>query len=105
MWMLRSQCNSAQMNNWQPQNPRSRFGAIYLKNSTANPVHLPQKWAKWAELAALVTPKPHPEFNFFNCHGCQTCILGEISCYRSPTFFGHINSFLSAVTDLKILEE
>ena len=43
------------MNNWQPQNPRSRFGAMYLKNSTANPVHLPQKWAKWAELAVLVT--------------------------------------------------
>ena len=53
IWMLRSQWNSAQMNNWQPQNPRSRFGAIYLKNSTANPVHLPQKWAKWAELAVL----------------------------------------------------
>jgi hypothetical protein len=23
----------------------------YLQNSNANPAHLPQKWAKWAELA------------------------------------------------------
>ena len=39
MWGLRSQWNSAQLNN------------RYLKNNATNPAHLPQKWAKWAELA------------------------------------------------------
>jgi hypothetical protein len=42
----RYQCFSYQMNNWQPwqlknQNPRGRAGA----NSSADPAHLPQKWA------------------------------------------------------------
>ena len=31
------------------QNPGGHFGATH----SANPAHLPQKWAKWAELAVL----------------------------------------------------
>ena len=34
------------------QNPGGRFGAYQL-DSSANPAHLPQKGAKWAELAVL----------------------------------------------------
>ena len=44
-------------------NPGSCFGAMYMQNSTANPAHLPQKWAKWAKLAVqLVAPKWHAGF-------------------------------------------
>ena len=35
------------------QNPGGRFGAMYQLDSSANPAHLPQKRAKWAELAVL----------------------------------------------------
>ena len=55
MWGLRSQWNSAQMNNWhQQQLKKSKSWEpfwSYLQKSTANPAHLPQKWAKLAELA------------------------------------------------------
>jgi hypothetical protein len=46
-----------QMNNWHPwQLKQSKswgpFWSYHL-NNTANSAHLPQKWAKWAELAVL----------------------------------------------------
>ena len=37
----------------QIENPGSRFMAKYQLDSTANPAHLPQKWANLAELAVL----------------------------------------------------
>jgi hypothetical protein len=47
--------NSAQMNNRHPkQLKKSKSWDLfwsYLQNSTANPAHLLQKRAKWAELA------------------------------------------------------
>ena len=53
----RSQWSSAQMNNWHRWQLKKlkSWGPVWscqLK-STANPAHLPQKWAKWAELVAL----------------------------------------------------
>ena len=55
MWGLRYQWNSAQMNNQHPQQLKKSKSWepfwSYLQNSTANTAHLPQKWAKWAELA------------------------------------------------------
>ena len=45
------------MNIWHPgqlekSKSRGPFWSYHL-NSTANPAHVPQKWAKWAELAVL----------------------------------------------------
>jgi hypothetical protein len=52
---LRAKWNSAPMNKrhpWQLKKIKS-WGPFwsYQLNSTANLAHLPQKWAKWAELA------------------------------------------------------
>ena len=58
----------------------------YQLNSTANPAHLPQKWAKGAELALLFSwylQNGPRDFDFFNGHGFQTFILAEIYCYLS----------------------
>ena len=52
-------------------------------NSSANPAHLPQRWAKWAELAVLYVQNSPHDFDFFNCDGCQTFILAEIYFYLS----------------------
>ena len=54
---LKSQWNLAQMNNrhpWRLKKSKS-WGPFwsYQLNSTANTANLPQKWAKWAELAVL----------------------------------------------------
>ena len=72
----------------------------YQLNSTANSAHLPRKWAKWAELAVLFSwyfQNGRQDFEFFNCHGCQTFILYEIYCYRSPPKSWHNNSFLGSL--------
>ena len=57
MRALRSQCSSPQMSNRHPclLKQSKSWGAFwsYHLNSTANPAHLPQKWAKLAELAVL----------------------------------------------------
>jgi hypothetical protein len=58
MWPLSSQCFSPKMNNRHPlQLTKSKswgpLWSYYQLNSTANPAHLPQKWAKWAGLAVL----------------------------------------------------
>jgi hypothetical protein len=49
--------NSAKMKVWHPlqlkkSKPWEPFWS-YQVDRTANPAHLPQKWAKWAELAVL----------------------------------------------------
>ena len=79
------------MNNRHPQQlKKSKPFSSYLQNSTANPAHLPQKWAKWAELAVQFSWQVQngtKDFNFFNCHGRQTFILAEIHCYLSPHIF------------------
>ena len=59
----------------------------YQLNSTANPAHLPQNWAKLAKLAVLFSQqlqKGSQDFDFFNCHGCRILILCEIHCYFCP---------------------
>ena len=59
----------------------------YQLNSTANPAHLPQNWAKLAKLAVLFSwqlQKGSQDFDFFNCHGCRIFILCEIHCYFCP---------------------
>ena len=78
---LRSQWNSAQMNNRHPWQLKKIYilGAFwsYQLNSTANSAHLPPKLAKWAEFAVLFSWQlqigPH-DFDFFNCHGCRLFI-------------------------------
>ena len=79
--------NSAQMNNrhiqqLKKQNAGGPFWS-YLLNSTANSANLPQKWAKWAELAVQFSSllQNSPQDFFLNCHGCQIFILAEIHCY------------------------
>ena len=38
----------------------------YQQESSANPAHLPQKWAKWAELAVLLSSKTAPRILIFS---------------------------------------
>ena len=58
----------------------------YQLNSTPNLAHLPRnwaKWVKWAELAVLFScwlQNGSLDFDFFNCHGCQTFIMYKIHC-------------------------
>ena len=62
----------------------------YQLNSTANPAHLPQNWAKLAKSAVLFSwqlQKGSQDFDFFNCHGCRIFILCEIHCYFCPHIF------------------
>ena len=80
-----SQWFSHKMNNRHPlQLKKSKswepFGSYQL-NSTANPAHLPQPWAKFAKSAVLFSwylPKGSQDFDFFNCNGCRLYILCEI---------------------------
>ena len=61
----------------------------YQLNSTANPAHLPQNWAKLAKSAVLFgwqLQNSSQDFDFFNCHVCRIFILCEIHCY----FCSHI---------------
>ena len=73
----------------------------YQLNSTANFANLAQFWGKWAGLPVLFSWKLQngpKDFDFFNCHGCQTFILYEIHCYQSPPKSWHNNSFLGSVS-------
>ena len=63
-----------------------RCGATSYLDSSANPAHLPQKWAKWAELVVLLSwqlQNGPQDFDFFKCDGCQTFISTETHCYLS----------------------
>ena len=87
----RQQWISHKMNNRQPwQLKKSKsWGPFwsYQLNSTANLAHLPRNRAKWVELAVLFSwqlQNGPQDFNFFNCHECQTFILYDIHCYLSP---------------------
>ena len=62
----------------------------YQLNSTANPAHIPQNWAKLAKSAALFSwqlQHGSQDFDFFNWHGCRLFILCEIHCYLCPHIF------------------
>ena len=69
------------MTNWHPlQLKKSKFWGLfwsYQLNSTANSAYIPQKWAKWAEVAVLYSWQlqngPH-NFDFFNCRGFRLFI-------------------------------
>ena len=87
-WIIGTDCNWKKSKSWGP------FWSYQL-NSTANPAHLPWKWAKWAGLAVLFSWPPG--FWFSNCYGCQTFILAEIHCYLSALKNWHNNSFLTGV--------
>ena len=90
----RSHCFSPHMNNrhlWQLKKSKS-WGPFwsYQLNSSANPAHLPQKRAKWAELAVLFSwqlQNGTQGFDFFNCHWCRLFILCEIHCCLCPHIF------------------
>ena len=67
------QCISAMMKVWHPwqlkrQNTGEGFWSYQL-NSTANPAHLPRKWAKLAVLFSWQLQNGPQDFDFFNCHG------------------------------------
>ena len=106
---IRYQCFLHQVNNRQPwQLKKSKSWKplwTYQLDSSANPAHLPQKWAKWAELAALfgwytsqTAPKLTPGFHFFSiAMGCQTFILADIHWYLSAQKSWHNNSYLRGV--------
>ena len=52
----------------------------YQLNSTANPAHLPQNWAKLAKSAVLFSwwlQKGSQDFEAFNCNGSRLFILCE----------------------------
>ena len=60
----------------------------YQLNSTANPAHLPQNWAKLAESAVLFSlQNGSQDFDFFICHGCRLFISCEIHYYLCPQIF------------------
>ena len=87
---LRQQWISAKIKVWHPwQLKKSKsWGPLrsYQLNSSANSANLPQKWAKWAKLAVLISwqlQNGPQDFGFLNWHGCQTLILAEIHCYLS----------------------
>ena len=80
------------LKSWEP------FWSYQLK-STANLAHLPRNQAKCAKLAVLFSWQllnALQDFDFFNCHGCQTFILYEICYYLSPPKSWHNNSFLGS---------
>ena len=78
---LRQQRISAKIkvwHQWQLKKSKS-WGSFwsYQLDSSANPARLPQKWPKWAELAVLFSwqlQNGPQDFDFFNCHWCQTFI-------------------------------
>jgi hypothetical protein len=57
------------MNNWHPWqlNESKSWGPFwsYQLDSTDNPAHFPQKWAKWAKLAVLFSFKTAPRILIF----------------------------------------
>ena len=83
--------------NWKKSKSWGPFWSYQL-DSSANLTHLPQRWAKWAEFQ-----NGTQDFDFFNCHVCQTFILAEIHCYLSALKSWHHNSFLSGVQKHKTL--
>ena len=87
----RQQWISHQMNNrrpWQLKKLKS-WGPFwsYQLNSTANPAHLPQNWAKLTVLCSWQLQNGPQDFDFFNCHECRLFILCEIHCYFCPHIF------------------
>ena len=55
------------------------LGAVLKLDSTANPSHLPKKWAKWAGLRVLFSLQLQNgprDFNFFHCPG-----VTNVHCY------------------------
>ena len=58
----------------------------YQLNSTANLdclFHFLGKWAGLAVLSSWLVQNSLQDFDFFNCHGCQTFILADIHYYLS----------------------
>ena len=56
----------------------------YQPNSTANPVHLSQNWAKLAVLFSWLLQNGSQDFDFFNCHEGRLFNLCETHCYFCP---------------------
>ena len=104
----RSQCFSPQINNWHSWQLKisKSWGLVwrYQLNSAASLANLAYFLGKWAGLAVLfswyVAPKWPQDFDFFNCHWCQTFILAENHCYLSTLKSCNNNSFLSGVCKL-----
>ena len=66
----------------------------YQLNSTANPAHLPQNWAKLAKSAVLFSwyvQNGSQDLNFFNCHGCQTFYFSWNSLPKPSLKIGLVN--------------
>ena len=66
-------------------------------NSSANPAHLPQIWAKWAELAVLFSwqfQNCHRDFDFFNCNYSFEVIS---IVHWVPQFFMHNKPILGGM--------
>ena len=72
------------------QNPGS-----YQLDSTANSAYLAHFLGGLAELAVLQNGPQ--DFDFFNCHVCETFNLYDFHCYLSPLKSWHNNSFLGSV--------
>ena len=69
----------------------------YQLNRTAYSAHFAQFLGIWAKLAVLFSwylQSGPQDFDFFNCHWCQTFILYEIHCYLSPPKSLYNNSVL-----------
>ena len=61
----------------------------------ANLAHFSGKWAGLAVLSSWLVQNSLQDFDFFNCHGCQTFILAKI--HWAPSFFMHNNSSIATV--------
>ena len=72
----------------------------YLPNSTTNSAHLPQKWAKWAELAVLFrgSSKTAPKILIFliAIGANYSFEPNSIETY-APQFFRHNHLFFGGV--------
>ena len=108
MWGQKYQWISHKMNIWHPWQLKKSKSWMpfwsYQLNSTANPAHLPQNWAKLAKSAVLFRQSLQngtQNFDFFNCHGCQYSFYVKFIATEAPTFFGYIISVLASVIPLE----
>ena len=105
----RYQCFSYHMNNRQPwQLKKSKSWGLfwsYQLDSSANPVHLPQNWAKWAELAVLFrgSSKTAPKILIFLIAIGANYPLNLISIETYATQFIGLNKFFLGSVNILIL--
>ena len=85
--------------NWKNQNNGGRFGATILTALLIQPIYHENGpyGLLWQCCLACSTKTAPQDFDFFNCHLCQTFILAEIHCQLSALKNWQNNLLLSGV--------